>query len=603
MANSDPKQYYKSQLERDGGEAFLQAAADEFPQPIDLTVTPMSRRGFLAAAGFSFAGATAMMSGCERAPEEKAIPFLVQPEEITPGRAVHYATTCGGCNARCGMLAKNRDGRPIKLEGNPEHPIGKGGLCAIGQASLLDLYDSQRLSKGPKQDGAVVGWDVVDGEVKAKLDAIRANGGKVRVLTRSVSSPSMQRLVDEFLATFGDGAHIVHEPMSCSAVLDAHAQTHGRRVFPQYRFENARVIVSFDADFLGSWVSPAEYTAGWRAGRAAHDLAGSDEFSYHAHFESRYSVTGSKADDRVICAPHEIGNQMSALTAAIAKLAGEDFGDDDHGDAGGHSSQQIDEIAAKLYAARGQGLVVCGTQDVEAQVLCNYLNHLLGNYGQTLDISKPSKQRADDDAAFATLRAELAAGEVAALIMHGVNPVFDLADGAAFAAELGSNAGLVVSCAARVDETSTVATVICPDHHYLESWGDYEPVTGTFSLSQPTVAPLGKTRSVLESLAIWSGKPRTALAILREGRLALFGSIEELREQVFEIDAPEEEPAPEFTEGTEVLGMRRETGGALYWARRLAGAELPVEDARVRRVDLETLYLALTEHTGIEEAE
>ena len=149
-----------------------------------------NRRDFLKAAGFTFAGA--LLGGCQRAPEQEAIPLLSQPEDIVAGRAVSYASTCGGCRAGCGLLVKSYDGRPIKLEGNPEHPLSKGGLCAAGQASLLGLYDRLRLQH-PLINGREASWDEIDRDVRDRLDAIRAKGGAVRVLTGTVTSPRRGR--------------------------------------------------------------------------------------------------------------------------------------------------------------------------------------------------------------------------------------------------------------------------------------------------------------------------------------------------------------------------------------------------------------------------
>jgi len=510
MSNSDSKQYCRSPRERVGGAPFIEAAKDEFPEPIELATTPMSRRGFLMAAGFSFGGAT-VLTGCKRSPVEKAIPFLVQPEEMTPGRALHYATTCGGCSAGCGALAKVRDGRPIKLEGNPSHVLSKGGLCAVGQASILGLYDRHRLTT-PQKDGQDTTWDAVDDEINAKLETVRSEGGAVRVLTRSTSSPTTKRVIDSFLKRFDDAAHIVFEPVSCSAILDAHEQTHGTRLLPHYRFDQAEVIVSFDADFLGTWISPVEFTAAWSAGRR---LDGDHpSLSYHAHIESRMSVTGSKADQRLTVHPGSIGSALSQLAEAIAQLAGAHSESGEHGE-GPLSHSAVSDLAARLWSARGHSLVVCGSQDIQTQILCNSINHVLGNYEKTLGTTTPSLQRADNDTAFAALRTDIEAGRVKALIIHGVNPAFDLPYGVAFGEQIKS-IDLVISCSTHVDETALSATFFCPDHHELESWGDAEPQRGILSLRQPTIAPLGKTRAFVESLSTWSGQKRTALDILRE---------------------------------------------------------------------------------------
>src|SRR3972149_4584399 len=159
----------------------------------------LDRRDFLKLAGFTFAGVA--LTGCEQARVEKAIPYLIKPEEITPGKASWYASTCAGCNAGCGILVKNRDGRPIKIEGNPDHPISRGGLCAIGQAQVLGLYDSQRL-QGPQINGATSDWPTLDRTIHARLREVRAGNKSVRFLSGTMTSPTTLALLKRFLSSF-----------------------------------------------------------------------------------------------------------------------------------------------------------------------------------------------------------------------------------------------------------------------------------------------------------------------------------------------------------------------------------------------------------------
>jgi len=515
------KDYWLSLAQLDGGDGRETGRAGQDGGEAVRPLVPVTRRGFLRAAGFSFAAA--MASGCYRAPVEKAIPFLNQPEEIIPGVARYYASTCGGCAAGCGLLVKNRDGRPIKLEGNPDHPLSRGGLCAVGQASVLGLYDSQRL-RHPLKDGARTTWSETDTAITARLAEIRARGGRVRFLSGTPSGPSGVRILDEFLQSFSDARRVISEPLSCSAILEAHELTHGSRRLPHYRFDRAVLIVGFDADFLGTWISPVEFTAGYSAGRRPEAGEGIDEkgahhengqrYSEHIQFESRMSITGAKADTRYPVLPGELGPVVSGLTKRVASLAGAPF---DSGDTAVSTvpGDVLDRLARRLWNARGRGLVVCGSQDVRVQVLVNFLNHLLGNYGATLDLSRPSGQRAADDGALQALLGEINQGDVDALFIHDANPVFDLPGGEALARSIEA-IPLVVSFAPRLDETSRLAHFVCPDHHFLESWGDVEAVHGVISFFQPVVTPLGNTRALVESLVAWSGRPRSAREILIE---------------------------------------------------------------------------------------
>jgi molybdopterin-containing oxidoreductase family iron-sulfur binding subunit len=474
------KPYWRSLAEREHPAELMREA--EFPQnPLQQIELGHSRRGFLRAAGFAFAGAA--FTGCSRAPVEKAMPYVIQPENVVAGRAQYYASTCGACPAGCGMLVKVRDGRPIKLEGNPEQAISRGATCAVGQASILGLYDSLRL-KQPLAGGKPATWADVDAGIRARLhsDAV------VRYLSGTITSPTKQSLIDRFLAQFHNARHVIYDALSASAILDAHEQTHGVRVLPHYRFDKADVIASFDADFLATWISPVEFARDYAVRRLP------PEISWHIQFEGRMSLTGSKADRRVRIAPDEISELLLRLAQQFAA-----------NNAGG------DELAERLLGARGRSLVVCGANDIHAQALVNYINHLLGNYGATLDIERPSRQRQGNDRELATLLAEIQRGEVAALFLDGVNPVAELPEPPGL-----GRVGLVVSFAGSVDETAERAHYVCPDHHYLESWADSEPVAGLISLTQPAIRPLGNTRAVTESLAAWTGRPAKAYDLLKQ---------------------------------------------------------------------------------------
>jgi Fe-S-cluster-containing dehydrogenase component/anaerobic selenocysteine-containing dehydrogenase len=497
---SEPKRYWLSVVDRDSPEAVPRSLENGDP---DLVPT---RRSFLKAAGFTFGALAA--SSC-RAPEVDAIPYVDAPEGIVPGRAVFYATTCGACEARCGLLVTNRDGRPVKIEGNPDHPFSGGSTCAVGQASILELYDSMRLAY-PLKGGQRAAWADIDTEITATLGRLNQEGRAIRILTPTMTSPTTAATIASFLGGFSNGRHVIYDPVSSSAVLDAHAQTHGVRAMPQYRFDQADVIVSLDSDFLGAAASPLQYARGYASRRRISDDAPAK--SYHVQIESRLSLTGSNADRRLRVAPGEIGHIATHLAAKLAQRSGSAFAAD--GLAPSSADAAIDAIAERLWTARGRGLVISGSQDIRVQALCNLMNQTIGAYGTTVDLARPSYQRAGSDAQLAELRAELARGEVGALLVVGVNPVYDLPDSASWTNDI-KRVPLVVSTAERVDETAALAHFVCPDHHYLESWSDAEPVAGIASIAQPAVRPLGETRALIESLAAWSGKPDLARDMIR----------------------------------------------------------------------------------------
>jgi molybdopterin-containing oxidoreductase family iron-sulfur binding subunit len=484
------------------------AAGPEFPEPLEGRVVQLGRRDFLAS---GVAAAAAALAGCSRAPVQEAIPLLVAPEDAVAGRSTWYATTCGGCSAGCGALSKVRDGRPIKLEGNPQHPVSRGGLCALGQASLLDLYDSHRL-RGPRASGEDASWEEVDAAVVRRLSELRAGPGSVRFLASTITSPTLRARVAAFLGRFPGSRLVTYDALSASAIPAAHEATHGARALPRYRLERAEVIVSFDADFLGTWISPVEYAAGWRAGRRAARSAA--RRSFHAQIEPRMSLTGSKADRRIRLGPGELDLALAHLARRIARRASAAVAPEEL-DPAPLPEAELDDLAERLWRARGRSLILSGSQSAEAQTLANLANHLLGNYGATLDLERPSRQRQGNDADLEELLRELAEGRVGALFVHGANPVHDLPGGDRLAEAL-RQVPLVVGFAGRLDETARLAHFVCPDHHFLEAWGDAEAVAGVVSLTQPSLHPLFGTRSALESLAAWSGEAKPAYELLRD---------------------------------------------------------------------------------------
>jgi Fe-S-cluster-containing dehydrogenase component len=468
----------------------------------------LSRRAFLKMAGFTFMGA---LAGCQRAPVQNAVPPLVQAENVIPGRSLTYASTCGACQAGCGILVKNRDGRPIKLEGNPNHPLSRGGLCATGQASILGLYDSQRLTH-PLKNGVQSTWTSVDADIRTQLEEIRQGRKLVRFLSDTITSPTTRQAIAGFLATFPNNRprHVIHDPLSSSAILEAHQRTHAVRALPSYKLDRADVIVSFDADFLGTWIAPVAFAAAYQAGRFLEGPT--PRRSYHVQFESRLSLTGSKADQRLCVAPGELGLVLTQLARRVAELAGRNWGGGEL-PASSVPAPFLDDLANRLWTARGRCLVLCGSQDAAEQLVCNFLNHLLDNYDATLDVAHPSYQSQANDTDVQELSAELERGEVGALFVYRSNPAYDLP--AALSDSL-RGVPLLVSFSPRRDETAGLARFVCPEPHYLESWNDAEAVDGVVSLYQPVLTPLGDTRSLLDTLAAWMGRPRLAYEQLRE---------------------------------------------------------------------------------------
>ena len=486
-----------------------------------------SRREFLEASGFALF--LSALAGCNRAPVQNAFGYIQQPEGSVPGRANHYASVCGGCPAGCGLLVKNRDGRPIKLEGNPKHPLSHGGLCAAGQAAVLGLYDSQRL-RAPLAAGKPADWEQVDGEIRARLKDIHAHGGAVRFLSETIISPTKLALVRRFLEGearssiskeqpaeehwkgFADARHVIYDPLSSSAILDAHERTHGARGLPQYRLDRADVIVGLDADFLGTWISPVAFTAAYQRGRVPKGKPA--QMSYHVQFESRMSLTGSNADERFAVLPYDLGPILGQLAVRLARKSGEPLAKIDLGSPP-VPADLLDGLAERLWQARGKSLVLCGSQDVNVQSLTNFVNHLLDAYGSTVLLDRPSHARRGDDRQLASLLEEIRAGKVSALFIAGVNPAYELPQGEELKNHL-RRIPLVVSFADHLNETAALAHFVCPESHCLESWGDSEPAAGVVSVVQPALRPLGNTRPLVESLAVWMNQPHSAYELVQQ---------------------------------------------------------------------------------------
>ena len=467
----------------------------------------LSRRGFLELLGFSLAAA-----GCERSPVREAIPFVVASEQAMPGEALWYATTCAACPAACALWVKTRDGRPIKVEGHPDSELTRGGTCAVGQASVLGLYDQARLS-GPLWHGEPASWSDVDDQVSKRLRAVAAAGHEIALVTGSHTGPAGRRLIAEWNDHFPRSRHVSYDPVSAAAIRRANGAAYGEPVVPHYRFDRARVVVGLDADFLGTWLSPVEFIRGYADGRrldhrSAH---GERRLVWHAQFESRLSLTGAKADLRVGVNASDLGSLALALYDALALRAGWPAIFED----APATAWRLEDTADKLWRGRRSALVVSGSNDPDLQLVVAAINDLLGNVGHTVDLDRPSAQRQGDERALAELVDDMRQGRIHALVLWGVNPAYDTPLGDAFLDAL-EQVPLSVSMADRLDETAVRVHAVCPAPHPLESWNDAEPVAGSRSLAQPTLESLFDTRAAQTSLLRWIGREEDWHTYLRD---------------------------------------------------------------------------------------
>jgi molybdopterin-containing oxidoreductase family iron-sulfur binding subunit len=374
---------------------------------------------------------------------------------------------------------------------------------------VLSLYDSQRLQK-PFFNGQGVKWAGIDESIRRELAQISDN---VYVLSRTVTSPTTRAVIDQFLRKFKSSAHVEYDPVSYSAILDAHEQTFNSRVLPHYRFDRAEVIVSFDADFLGTWISPVEFTKAYTSARGLErDPA---RLSRHVQLEGRLSITGSNADVRIKVTPRECRRVLMDVSNKLAEKSGDSppcLKDTSHR---GVDDRVISEITDELWNAKGKSLVVCGLNDVRCQELVNYINHVLGNYGATLNIGQPSLQWNGRDLSVIDLVKQMEAGRVNALLIADVNPAYSLPNAEEFIRAL-KRVPLTVSFADHFDETAELTRYVCPLPHFLESWNDAELGSGVISMSQPAIPLMEDARSLREALAAWTGTPRSDLEILQD---------------------------------------------------------------------------------------
>ncbi len=459
----------------------------------DEEMNASSRRDFLKTFGFSIAAAS-LVASCKR-PVDKAIPYLVKPDEITPGVSNYYASSYFEGNEYGSIIVKVRDGRPIKIEGNSLSSVSQGGTSARIQASVLNLYDDARF-KGPSKKGQEISWDDAEKEIKILLDSMQMNSGKVVLLSSTIISPSTREIIRKFAEKQTNTEWIQYDPVSASGILQANQKSFGTAFIPDYRFIKAKIVVSFGADFLGTWLSTVEYTKGYTTARQLQD--GRKEMLRHYQFESGMTLSGSNADVRFPVKPSEEGAIVLALYNAIAKAKGGTVVP------GEPSPVDISDLAKDLLENEKSGIVISGSNDVNIQLLVNGINHLLGNYGETIGLENPlmTKQGIDQDTD--RLLSELKSGTVKALVVWNANPVYDHPKGSEFAAEI-RKLGLTVSFSERPDETTALCQYVLPETNFLESWNDLEPKAGIYSLAQPVIAPLFNTRPPQVTLQKWSG--------------------------------------------------------------------------------------------------
>jgi MoCo/4Fe-4S cofactor protein with predicted Tat translocation signal len=523
---SDGSRYWKSLRELHDQDSVSEQKAREFMDGVTddfkmSDLSAMSRKQFLALLTASAAFAAA---GCNSYRDEgEIVPYTKKPEEVTPGVPNYYASTCTGCNQACGILIKTREGRPIKIDGNPDHPINRGKICPTGQASILNLYDPCRL-RGPAHgsDSGKTGeltWDQVDGELLRHLDECTRTSKEIAILTHSIHSPSTAKVLDDFKARYPTTRFYSYDLFNDANRRRAWEACYGTAELPTLEWGKAKVILSLESDFLGTERMTIEQIREFTDGR---DIMKSKDFNRLYAVEGTLSLTGANADYRLRLRPdaqldfvlaliNEIvlvrksGSVRGPLEALVSTVTLKAFADQQ-----GLSSEVLQQLVDDLIQRSGEAIVLAGdTLPTDVHIAVNYLNEILGNSKlyrlseQTVSFSSLTSSQELEQ-----LVNRMKSGSVGMVIHFDANPVYHLPQGFGYAEALKS-VPVSVSLLEADDETSRLCTYVLPIHHAYESWGDHQIRTGIYSLQQPVIAPLYDTRQKEAALLAWIGGKRS----------------------------------------------------------------------------------------------
>ncbi len=473
----------------------------------------MNRRDFFKVVGASSAAVAA--AGCGRTTEQ-LLPYVIPAENIVPGVAAWFSSVCRECPAGCGVIARNREGRVVKLEGNPDHPVNGGTLCVRGQAALQGLYNPDRL-RGPMvrdSSGALkpAQWEEAEKLLVERLSALvkQRRGSRIALLGQ-LESGSLARLMDAWTRALGARRRIAYEAFNYEAIRAASRLVFGRDAIPHYALEEANVLLSFGADFLETWLSPVAAAGAFARMHAfKHGRAGT-----FTHVEPRLSMTAANADQWVRNAPGTEGLLALAMLKVILDEGREAPGVDAGALRAAVKGVEVEAVSrqaavpaetirsiargfarARPGLAIGGGVAVTGGDAVDTQAAIHLLNYAAGNLGRTVRFGPDSAfGKASPYADAMALIEAMAKGEIEVLLLVHANPLFTLPPRAGFAEAL-KKVPLVVSFSNQPDETAQQAHLVLPDLHPLEVWGDFSPREGVVGLMQPTMAPVFDGRPV-----------------------------------------------------------------------------------------------------------
>ncbi|HIC8644902.1 quinol:cytochrome C oxidoreductase [Elizabethkingia meningoseptica] len=432
-----------------------------------------SRRDFLKLLGFSTAAVT--LAACE-APVIKTIPYVVKPHDIIPGVPNYYASSYFDGFDFASVLVKTREGRPIKIEPNPAAG-NHGATNARAQASVLSLYDNDKI-KQPKVNGKEATFDEVDNTVLKALADAQASNKKVVLLSHSMPSPTFKKLFGDFKAKYPNAELVTYDAFPYAAALDAAQEVFGSRNIPVYDLSKSQLVVSFNADFLGDFNGASLETS-----YAAARIPG-DKMLRHVQIESNMSLTGANADTRIKQKPSQVYKTLVEVYNGL----------------NGGTADKIASSIVKELQAKGSNAVVFADGSKAAHVLAHLINQKLASNAFT---GKASYLKEFDGARYNEFLSWLNGGQVGVLITNNIDPVYSSNKGEQFKAAL-SKVNTVVAVADKNNEVAKAAKVVIPVSHWLESWGDIMPETGLYSLMQPTIQKVYKSRQIEESLLVWT---------------------------------------------------------------------------------------------------
>ena len=488
-------EYWRSLEELAGSEEFQEMLHREFPKGASEWLDDFSRRGFLKTMGASLA--LAGLTGCTRMPITEIVPYVRQPENVVPGRPMFYATafTLGGYASP--ILVESHLFRPTKIEGNPQHPASLGGTDVYAQASILDLYDPDR-AQNITYMGDVRSWNAFMEAVRGPMNVQKSlAGGGVRILTQTVSSPTLTAQIRSYLEANPQAKWHVYEPINRDNVYEGAKLAFGEPVETRYDLSKADVIVSLDADFLyAGFPGSARYTRDFAARR-------NPDANMNRLYvvESTPSSTGMKADHRLPMWASEIENFARALASAVGVNAG--------GSASGEEQSFVSALAKDLQSHKGSSVVIVGDHQPPAvHALAHAINQALGNVGQTVLYTEPvDANPVNRNESLHALVEDMRAGKVDLLLILGGNPAYDAPAELEFASALKSNAvNLKVFLGTHRNETAELCQWHVPEAHYLESWSDARAYDGTVSIVQPLIEPLYGGKSAHEIITILAGQ-------------------------------------------------------------------------------------------------